>query len=458
MSDGKSGRLNLGSILKKRGAHFHFAGILGVSMSSLAELLHLRGYFVSGSDSGAGEMRERLSGIGIPISLGNKSEYMLGTDALIYSYAIGADSEEMRYAEMCGIPCFSRAELLGELMSSYSHRIGVSGTHGKSTTTAMIHKIFCDSGYLPTTFCGAPIDGVRAAVFGGDGYFIYEACEYRGAFLHFSPECAVITGIELDHTDCYSDLAAVTMAFEKSLLPATRVVLNSDYAAAASLIPRIFGRVLTYGAGEGAAYRYRVLKKHEGGTEFSVTARGEVLGFFLPVVGEHNVANATAAIAVSMEYGISYADICASLADFTGISRRLEYLFSVGERAVLYDYAHHPTEIKAAISTVKELWGACTVVFRPHTYTRTRDLWDELAGSLGLADFAVIADVFAAREEKIEGISAENLARAIGDSAAYVSMEKITDYVLESTHGVILLMGAGDLEHIKKSLNLRRDK
>ena len=458
MSHSQSERCMLSKILCKDGAHFHFAGILGVSMASLAELLLTRGYRVSGSDTGGGIMRERLSSLGIPISHGNSDEYMHGADALVYSFAIPDGAEERSFAASHGIPSFSRAELLGALMLSYTHRIGVSGTHGKSTTTAMLHKIFSDCDCSPTTLSGAPISGECAHSIGGGEFFIYEACEYRDAFLSFSPECAVITGIELDHTDYYSSLSELSVSFEKSVKAATRVVLNCDFPTSALLSSRISGQVLSYGHRDGVKYRYTVLNKSLCGTEFSVSYSGETLGFYIPQIGDHNVANATAAIAVALSYGLPYCGICKSLSDFQGVPRRLEHLFSVMGREVLYDYAHHPTEIRATLTAVRELYGECTVIFRPHTYTRTRDLWDELACALSLADHVVLTDIYAAREAAIEGVSAQRLANSIGARAAYVEPDCISDYVLENTRGIILLMGAGDLENVKKSLNLRRDK
>ncbi len=447
----------LKEILKIRGAHFHFAGILGVSMSSLARLLLSRGYKISGSDARDGALAEKLRREGIGVSRGNTAELIGAADALIYSYAIPPGSEEMLYARERGIPTFSRAELLGELMLPYKHRIGISGTHGKSTTTAMIHRIFSQASFSPTTLSGAALECGEPLSVGGMEYLVYEACEYRGAFLHFSPECAVITSLELDHTDYYPDLAALSDSFLKSTKGATRVVLNADYPAARCLIPHISGRIVTYGSSDGVEYRYAVTERTRRGTRFAVCARRESLDFFLPFVGEHNVANATAAIAVSLEYGIPYTEICTALAGFTGIPRRLEYLFSVDGRVVLYDYAHHPTEIKAAIGTVKELYGECTVVFRPHTYTRTRDLWNDMREALSLADYCVLADIFAAREEPIDGVTSQGLAEDIGSGAVYVSMEQISDRVLKNTRGAILLMGAGALDNVKESLNLRRD-
>lgn len=426
-------------------------------MSSLARLLSESGYKISGSDAADGNLAEKLRGEGIRVSHGNTTELIGTADALIYSYAIPTDSPEMLYAKERGIPSFSRAELLGELMLPYGHRIGISGTHGKSTTTAMLHRIFSESSRSPTTLSGAALECGEPLYIGGMEYLLYEACEYRGAFLHFSPECAVITSLELDHTDCYPDLATLSESFLKSTKGATRVILNADYPAIRGIIPCVFGRVITYGGSEGAEYRYTVTEASQRGTAFTVRVRGETLDFFLPAVGEHNVANATAAIAVSLEYGIPYDEICTALAGFSGISRRLEYLFTVDDRAVLYDYAHHPTEIKAAIATVKKLYGECTVVFRPHTYTRTRDLWDDTCEALLLADYCVLADIFAAREEPIDCITSRRLAEDIGGNAIYASMEHIPDYVLNNTRGTIILMGAGALDNVKESLNSRRD-
>lgn len=446
---GKNG--NLSDILSRRGAHLHFAGILGVSMSSLAEVLYRRGYRITGSDTGEGSTRDRLEALGIPISRGNSDEYMAGCDALIYSLAIPDSFYERKYADKFGIPEFSRAELLGNMMASYKHRIGVSGTHGKSTTTAMLHRIFTDAGKCPTTLCGAPLDTGDTFAIGGDGYFIYEACEYRDAFLNFTPETALITGIELDHTDYYSNIDGICTSFLKSTNGATRVILNTDYHACATLIDNISCRKLSYGKEHGAENRYEVLSEGKDGTSFMLYAVGHSpMKFFIPLIGEYNVANATAATLVALEYGIPYEAVLDALKSFHGIPRRLEYICSAHGRKVYYDYAHHPTEIRKTLEAVKRIHGKCTVIFRPHTYTRTRDLWGGFVSALRLADRSVITDIFPAREKPLDGVTSERLAFDVGQRSCYLKMDDVTDYTIRDTDGVIVLMGAGDLERIKE--------
>ncbi len=440
----------LGTILAKKGARLHFSGILGVSMASLAEMLHKRGYRISGSDTGAGEMREHLTSLGIPISYGNTAELVEDADALIYSFAIPDTSADRGRAEQLLIPSFSRSQLLGELMLSYRHRIGISGSHGKSTTTAAIHKIFTDAGLNPTTLSGASLDSGSAHSDGDSEYFIYEACEYKAAFLDFHPECAVITGVELDHTDCYGDIEELVETFLKSTKEATRVVINSDYPTSAALASAISVPLISYGTIENASYRYRLIDS-SCGTRFSLSTPSEQLELYTPLFGEHNVANLTAAATVALQYGIPTDIIVKSVAEFRGIPRRLERICELDGRAVYYDYAHHPTEILAAIRTITDLHGVCTVVFRPHTYTRTRDLWDGFVSALSRASHAVITDVYAAREAPIVGVSAERLAGSI-PGGIYLPAGKITEYVRGSTEGAIILMGAGDLEKIKEEI------
>lgn len=455
-------RMQLAKIIGRRGAHLHFAGICGISMSALAEYFHRRGLSISGSDADTGEMRLRLASLGIPISLGNSAEYITGADALIITSALPDTAPEFRYAMEQGIPVYTRAELLGALMMGYPSRIGISGTHGKSTTTAMIQHIFLRAGCRYTALVGAAIyDGTGLSLDGDEG-IIYEGCEYRDAFLSFSPTTAVVTGVELDHTDYFTDTDALVASFRRAVSVAECVIINADYPTTAEICRGLNGSIIRYGVDKSADYRYNIISSGIGGTRAEIYHRAEPIGeLYLPTIGEHNVANATAAIAAAIHHGISAGEAISALADFRGVSRRLEYLGMLGRAPVYYDYAHHPTEIASTIAAVRGIYGSLCVLFRPHTYSRTRDLWCDFVSALSLADDVIITDIYPAREAEVEGITAERLAEDIG-TAKYIPFSHLYDHLLGRGEDAapVVIMGAGDMSELVKRLRkiLHKDK
>ena len=451
----KNAQAPIKEILGAAGAHVHFAGVLGVSMASLAELMRLRGYRVTGSDRAEGAMRERLTAKGIRISHGNSAELLSGADLLVYSLAVREDSPERVYAAQHGIPACSRAELLGTVMREYHHRIGISGTHGKSTTTAMLHRIFDVGGYNPTTFSGAALRDDTAFYLGDKEYFIYEACEYMDAFHSFSPTLAVITGIELDHTDYFKSDAQLLSSFIKSTYGTILSLISTDTEMSREAAKALGKAAITYGRAD-ADYTYRILSKGGCGTELLIEHREKpFMNITMPIMGEHNAANATAAAVAAHLHGVSCEKIKDALSGFSGIPRRLEYIARIGDTDIYYDYAHHPTEIAATYRALAGRYTSVYTIFKPHTYSRTRDLWRGFTAALSLFDAAFILDIFAAREEPIAGIDGEHLALAI-DSASFVTESTALDAALARSPEALVLMGAGNLDNILKETDKRR--
>ncbi len=444
----------LSDILNTKGAHLHFAGICGVSMSALAEYYHRRGYYVTGSDATPGFIGERLCSLGIKVSPRNCAEYMRGADALITTFAISRASDEVKYAMQHSIPIYSRAELLGTLMLGYPHRIGVSGTHGKSTTAAMTAHIFSRAGLSYTAFVGAPVYDGTGLFEGGEDGIVYEACEYRDAYLAFSPTTEVVTGVELDHTDYFDSLLSVVASFRKAISGAECVVINSDYETTDSIIEDFLGEIIRYGVDKTADYSYNITSSDINGTRAVIYRGGDALGeLFLPILGDYNIANATAAIATAVYHGIAPHIAITSLSDFRGVPRRLERIGWLGGAPVFYDYAHHPTEISATISAIKSVYNRLRVVFRPHTYTRTRDLWQDFVRVLSGADEVIITDIYPARERSIDGISAEALAGDIGTTARYIPLTGLYNELRTAEDNIpLVIMGAGDMSELVGSL------
>ena len=436
-------------------AVIHFVGIGGVSMYTLARLTLDAGYRVTGSDRVLGHRVRDLVSRGITVHPGHNAENIEGATLVVYSHAVTCDNPELLYAEEKGIPTASRAEFLGAIMLEYKSRIGVCGTHGKSTVTAMLDAIFASSLREPTTLSGADLQIGEPIRIGKSELLLYEACEYRDSFLHFSPTVAVALNLELDHTDYFPDIKALCSSFRKALSRATEFcVVNYDDEHLFSLIPTIKSRIVTFGQSERADYRYLITAFRDTGMEITLYHHGtRVRRFKLAVPGVHNAANAAAAIATALEYGLDPDVVAAAIEGFKGIGRRLELVGERQGRAVFYDYAHHPTEIAAGINTVKLMThDMVTVVFKPHTFSRTAALWSDFSAALSLADHIVLTDIYAAREEPIEGINSRALALDIGERAIYCADSDVNLNVDSYTHGAIIVMGAGELEQVKDDL------
>lgn len=419
-------------------------------MSALAEHLVSFGHTVTGSDSAVSEeKRAHLASLGIYTDNAMRERYIADSDLVVYSLAISEGSEEYVYARSLGKPIYARPELLGAIMKDYRQKIGISGTHGKSTTTAIVDRILTECGLSHTAFSGAELTDGRVYRHGTDSIFLYEACEYREAFLAFCPDIAVILGIELDHTDYYKSTTAIEEAFFASAKSSEWVVISNEYESCRRIIERFGKRAVSFGKAK-ADYTYSVKESNLEGTIFTLCAHGRSEDFYISAPGEYNVKNATAAIIVADLMGLSRTVVKSALAGFSGIARRLEHLCKIGTADIYYDYAHHPTELDAVISALLSHYKTLTVIFRPHTYTRTRDLWHSFTETLGGATHSLILDIYPARESAIPGITAEALARDIS-CGEYINELAAAHYALSLCDDAILLCGAGDVESIKKT-------
>jgi len=434
----------------------HFVGIGGISMSSLALLARRAGYLVSGSDRSDSALVEECRKAGCKITLGHFAESVEGADAVIYTAAVSFDSPELKRASELAIPCFSRAEFLGEVMLAYPCRIGISGTHGKTTTTSMTAHILIDNQKDPTVANGAVSAalGGSALRVGGEDFFVYEACEYKASFHSFFPTVAIITNVELDHTDYYTSLAHITDSFRTSLKDAEVAIVNGDDENALEAASDFSGRLIRFSLkDETADYFAKDIAFVDGRGRFTLCQNGrEVSEVSLPMIGHFNIANALAAIAATSCCGVSLADAAESLKSFGGAARRFELKFKQNGITVFDDYAHHPSEIAATLAGAKHTGAKRIItVFQPHTYSRTHDLFDGFVGALSASDVVILPDIYAARESDTLGVSSEKLANAIGEKAMYMkSFEEIAAYLAgEAREGdLILTMGAGDVYKI----------
>jgi len=435
-----------------------FIGIGGVMMYSLAHMSKIRGYSVSGYDRTPSPLTENLEQSGIPVYYESNTDNVRDADIVIYTVAIPSDNPEYVYAQTHSIPCVSRADYLGYIMRGYTHRIGVSGMHGKSTTTAITAKIFLEAdGADPTIVSGAKLRELGAEYrIGGMEYFIFEACEYKDSFLDFYPTIAVILNIEMDHVDYFSSIEQIEKsfsAFEARTGKDGCAVINCDDEHVMKSTKSYEGKIVTFSVKSADAdYASSNVSFTKGRANFDILHKGEYLcRAEMAVPGEHLIYDALAAAAAAHESGVSQQAIEKGLRTFSGIERRMEFRGKVNGADVYDDYAHHPTEIKTTLNGAKEMgYDRVICVFQPHTYSRTAELYDEFAQSLDVADEVILADIYAAREINTSGVSSEALAKEISGAKYFDSFEKIAAHIRATAkvNEMILIAGAGDINKL----------
>lgn len=435
-------------------------GIGGIGMSALAELLHHRGYAVTGSDRQASEMTGHLAGLGVEVRIGHAPEAVVDADAVVYTPAVGPDNPEVLEAERRGIPVLKRAALLGHLARG-QRVVGVTGTHGKTTTTAMVGCVVEAAGLDPTVFVGGVVRGLERNVRRGQGeIWVVEADEFDRSLFTLSPEVAVVTSLEADHLDCYENVEAIERAFEEYLgliPPGGKAVLYGDEARIRRLDLRGDVRRILYGFGADDDVRAANLRPEGLGTRFEVVSEGGSLGdLSLRVPGRHNVCNALAAVGAGMALDVPWPAIEAGLEGFRGVHRRFEVLGEAGGVTVVNDYAHHPTEIRATLAAARQDWsGRILAAFQPHLYSRTRDFAADFGEALCGADRVWIADVYAAREDPIPGVDGALIAGCVRDAGGpetrYVpDLADLAPALAEDVEAgdLVVVMGAGDVERV----------
>ena len=438
----------------------HCIGIGGIGLSAIAEILLSRGYKVTGSDMRESDITAKLEADGGKIFLGHRAENIDGADLVVYSAAVGADNPEMAKAKELGIPTASRAEILGLLMSEYENSIAVSGTHGKTTTTSMVSLILKNAEKDPTILVGGNLPEIGGNVkVGKSQNFVTEACEYVDSFLSLKPKYEIILNIDSDHLDYFKDIDHIVRSFEKfaSLVPEDGTIIAYDANPFVKSVVEGRPNVVTYGLTEGCDYyASEIVFNADGMPKYKVNHAGGVLcEVQLSVPGEHNILNSMAAFACCHIMGVEAESIAETLGSFIGTQRRFDILGTTEKGVkVIDDYAHHPTEIKATLSAVKNvkhnnLW----CLFQPHTYTRTLALFDEFVESFDDADKLVIAEIYAAREKNIHKISSKEMADKIRETYPgkevhfFETLDEIADFVYDNAEAddLVLTMGAGDI-------------
>lgn len=446
--------------------HIHFIGIGGISMSGLAEILLEEGFTISGSDSKESELTDHLTANGAQIFYGQRASNIIdGIDLVVYTAAIHPDNPEYACAKEKGIPMMTRADLLGQIMTNYKIPIAVSGTHGKTTTTSMASHVLLEGGMDPTISVGGILPAIGGNLrVGNSDTFITEACEYTNSFLSFFPKISIILNMDADHLDFFKDIDDIRHSFRlfAEKLPADgTLIINSDTPHYEDIIEDLPCRVITYGLEHEADYTAEQITYDEfGHPTFICKYKGNPVGTFsLKVPGIHNVSNALSVIALGYLLALDPDVIQKGLTNFTGTDRRFQFKGEIGGVTIIDDYAHHPTEIKATLTSAKNYPHKTTwCVFQPHTYTRTKALLPDFAEALTLADHVVLADIYAAREKNTLGVSSKDLQRCIlelGTPCEYFpTFDEIENYLLENCVGgdLLITMGAGDVVQIGEHL------
>ena len=433
------------------GRRVHLAGIGGVSMSPLAEVLHGMGLAVQGSDQTDSPAVEHLRRLGVSIHVGHEAGDIEGAEFVVRTAAIHDDNPEIAAARARGIPVFERAEAWGAIMQQYENAVCIAGTHGKTTTTSMTTHIFMAAKADPTVMIGGTLPMLHSGYRVGKGdTIILESCEYCNSFLHFFPTVAVILNVEADHLDFFSGLEDIKRSFRRFaelVPPEGRIVVNADDPNAMEALAGL--PLFTFGCHGGADCQAKNLIWHHGRPEFDVVADGEVYAHLcLRVAGMHNVYNALAAAAAAYVLKIPGKAVQQGLEGFFGAGRRFELKGQYNGAKVYDDYAHHPSELHALLEMAKSLdYGRVICVFQPHTYTRTKALFDDFVRELKLADLVVLTDIYAAREKNTIGISSRDLAEQIPGSLYCPSLAGAAAKLREIAQGgdLILTVGAGDV-------------
>lgn len=434
------------------GKVIYFLGIGGVSVSALAKLSHSLGAIVLGSDEKSSRYTQSLSRLGIKVHIGHAIEHISkDIDYLVYTSAIPPSNVELARARDLGIPCIERGHFLSEILGCYSKVIAVAGTHGKTTTTALISHILSFSGFSPSMHLGGvSVNSGDNVLLGSSGIMVSEACEYRDAFHDISSSIAVVTNIEKEHMDYFTSMEDVFRSYSHFVSNAdTLVVWQGEYTARLRC-----KRLFTCGITSECDYMVANITRCDMGYTFDIFRSGSLMGKFrCNLIGLHNVYNATLAIAVLDIMGVDIPHIYMGLLTFRGVERRYEYVGSIHDTPVIIDYAHHPTEIRSSIEGVREHYKRVLCVFQPHTFSRTKTLINDFRSCFMGAKHLVIYKTYHAREQSIVGGRAKDLFAVVSNhSKHYVSSKKtLRDYLHSLDLGlydVVLVLGAGDIDKV----------
>ena len=428
----------------------HMIGIGGSGMCPLAEILHSKGYVITGSDNNISDPLKRIQNLGIKVFMGHSGENVNGTELVVYSAAISKDNPELVYAEQNGIPTMERSHMLGALTRHFDNVIGVCGTHGKTSTTSMISQIFILNGLDPTAVIGGKLPLINSnGIAGKSENMVCEACEFVDTFLQMSPDVSVLLNIDNDHLDYFKTMDNLVESFRKFISMSKTAVINGDDELVLKAAKEISANIITFGLDEKNMYYAKDIKPSKFGYKFTAMKQGtEIAEIEMHIPGYHNVLNALAAVAVADLHGVSGAGIKDAIEKFTGAGRRFEFLGEYNGFVLVDDYAHHPTEIKATLNAAKSLdYKKVTVVFQPFTFSRTALLFDDFVDALKIADKVVLMPIMGSREVNTYGITSEKIAQKLDNAVCVKTFDDVADEIIANTASeeLVITMGGGDV-------------
>ncbi len=429
----------------------HFIGIGGSGMCPLAEILHSEGFELTGSDCNESDTLERVRGYGIPVFMGHRAENITDQELVVYTAAVKEDNPELQEAKRKGIPCLERSIMLGIVTRRYNRSIAVSGTHGKTSTTAMLSQVLIGSGFDPSAIIGGklPFIGGNSYV-GQSDIIVCEACEYVDTFLELTPFISIILNVDADHLDYFKDLDHIKRSFNKFAKQTTgALVINGDDENTIDAVKDVDLPKITFGFNNTNDYYAENLTTVGACSKFDFMSKGEKLcEIELVVPGKHNTYNALAAAATAAYLGATPREISENLHKFTGVHRRFEILGKPQGITVADDFAHHPTELTATLNAAMNMgFNTVWAVFQPHTFSRTAMLLDDFATALSIPDKAIISEILPVRETNTYNIYNTDLGAKVEGSVCIDTFEDITKYIVQNAKDgdLVLTMGGGNV-------------
>ena len=443
--------------------HIHIIGIGGISLSGFATILVYNGYIVSGSDTTKTNITTKLEGIGIKIYYNHDAKNIDGADLVVYSAAIKKDNPEYMAALRVKIPIISRAELMGSIASNYQKVISVAGSHGKTTTTGMIATIFILAGKNPTVHIGGELPIINGNIWVGDNkYFITEACEYYDSFLSLKSDISIILNIQPDHLDYFKNMSNLQNSFKKFAKNTKQgglIVVNNEDENCRQILSD--NQIISYGIECGNLQARNIREYNQCYAYDLYLDNKHIENIELSVEGKHNIYNSLAAISAALNEKIDINIIKLAIKQYRPSKRRFNKLKIKNGALIIHDYAHHPTEIKASISTARAITaGKLVVVFEPHTFSRTQYLWEEFTKCFAGADYLILTPIYPAREEPIKNITSKRLSKEIANiDTCYAdnfktAYNKLMPYT-NNSNDTILILGAGTIVHLAEMFGIK---
>ena len=441
--------------LLKKVKRIHFIGIGGSGMCPLAEILHKKGYQLSGSDNNETDTLKRIRSMGIPVVLGQKAENIEGAEMIIYTAALLKDNPELVAAKASGIPTFERSKLLGAVTRIYPAAICVCGTHGKTTTCSMLTQTLIEAGCDPTAVIGGklPLTGTNGIV-GHSDFMVCESCEFVDTFLDLSPDTAVVLNVDEDHLDYFKTFENLKKSFVKFISMATKnVIYNGDDENTVEVVNAALKindkPAISFGLNEGNDFRAVNIENNHEYRSFDVEYKGKNLGrVTLSIPGAHNVYNALSVIAAAMDGGVPFEECVKGIGDFKGAGRRFEKLKEIDGITIIDDYAHHPLELEVTLKTAMNMgFNNVWAVFQPFTYSRTHILFDDFVRVLSIPDKCVMTEIMGSREVNTYNIYTSQLSEKIPGSVWFNTFEEVASHVVENAKSgdCIITLGCGDI-------------